>query len=612
MKIERSGYLTQSQERMWLRLNWRELGSTFPAQRDVWDLPEPVPVPVAVQAWEKLVARHEILRTAFVVGPDNRPVQIVFGADGFQLPLSFADETTLKDFAGERPPPLLSGVGTLMPLWQVRIFLHDQKVASISLTVEHLICDATGIDNWQKQFLELCRGEDVPGPTTQPLDRRHKEDKQRQQFQDAALRKTRSVYERAPGLLVPAMVSEVPELRYLLMVSQYKGVVPLVDAICQSHRVSRSTVFMYALGWSLAQYSGRRNILFSSMFVNRLEQDNGIECQMIPAEILLEIDTDNSIGRELRSAHTTALSGYARHRFSASAPFTEAARAASDRGIGTIEPIMYNYTEGSTPLPSGSVAEREYLDTPQEGESWDTEGAPYCNYLDVYQAGSDITVAFDVDIAMFPKSAIREMSRLLPRFLNFLAQPHDTPVRGADTLVPHDFRVSSDCQLVGENWVRIESVQRLLWKSVHVQDAKVAIEEGELVAWLTLSPEGDVFDVHEYLASQLYGHADTMAPNRYVLAGEPERVWRPDHDLPTLVANTRAEKELCEAIRETHGLEVTNMARTYIDLGGDLLRTPALVQTLRRRGFAGLRQEHFLSPFTLRAIAGSLTHGETE
>lgn len=140
----------------------------------------------------------------------------------------------------------------------------------------------------------------------------------------------------------------------------------------------------------------------------------------------------------------------------------------------------------------------------------------------------------------------------------------------------------------------------------------MAIEEGELVAWLTLSPEGDVFDVHEYLASQLYGHADTMAPNRYVLAGEPERVWRPDHDLPTLVANTRAEKELCEAIRETHGLEVTNMARTYIDSGGDLLRTPALVQTLRRRGFAGLRQEHFLSPFTLRAIAGSLTHGETE
>lgn len=596
-RIERSGDLTRSQQRMWLRSTWREIGAPYPALRHTLNFAEPMAVDVVVGAWETLVARHEALRTVFTLGADSRPIQLVFAADGFQLPLSFDDEAGLADYTAERPAVLLSGVGVLTPLWQVRLFLRGEEVSSVCLTIEHIICDGTGVEIWREQFMGLCHGQDVPVPAMQPLDRQAEEEKHRLRFpQDPRRNTAGKLLARSPGLLVPAIMSEVPEERYVLLVKRYPGMVPQVDAICAANRVSRSTVFMYALGWLLARYSGRHSVVFSSVFANRLEKDHSIECQMFPVEVLVEFGADSTIRQELRAAHAAALTGYAQHRLPAqSAPFEDHSRETANRGVGVFTPIMYDYVPDAPP----GIAEIE------ERVEWGSEGEPFGHIFYVYQSDSDFIIGLDSDVVMFPVEVLRRMSEILPRFIDFLAQDGDTPVRAAEVLTPKDFRFSSDCHFIGEDWVRLETVRRLLLESPHVQDAKVTVDDGELNAWLLLGPEGDVHDVHESLLSRLFEHSDAKAPSRYTLSGET-RDWRPRAAPPERAATTRAEIELREAIRETHGHAVTNMAQTYLEAGGDLLRTAALVQALRRRGWSGLRQEHFRSPFTLRAIARSL------
>ncbi|SDT70197.1 condensation domain-containing protein [Actinoplanes derwentensis] len=596
-RIERSGDLTHSQQRMWLRMTWREIGAPYAALRKQVDFAEPIPVDTVVGAWETLVARHEALRTVFTPGADSRPIQLVFAADGFQLPLTFDDESGLADYLSGRPTLLFSGVGVLTPLWQVRLFLRDGQVVSVCLTIEHIIIDGESVENWREQFLGLCHGREVPLPTTQPLDRQADEVLSRSRRRSTV----GELFARSPGLLVPALVSEPPEERYFFLVKQFPGMVPQVDAICAANRVTRSTVFMYALGWLLARHSGRHSVVFSSLFANRLERDHSIECQMFPVEILVDLSADASIRQALRAAHAAALTGFAQHRSSAlSTPFEADARETMNRGVGVFLPIMYDY------IPDVPVG----LDEMDEREEWESEGEPFGHMYYVYQSGPDFVIGLDSDTVMFPVPVIRQFAEVLPRFIAFLAGDGDTRIGGADALLPDDFRFTPDGHLVGQDWVRPETVRRLLLEAPHVRDAKVTVDDGELSAWLTLEPGGDVYDVHESLLSRLFEHSDAKAPSRYVLAGETAREWRPRVALPERAPVTRAEKELCEAIRETHGRVVTNLAQTYLEAGGDLLRTAALVQALRRRGLTGLRPEHFRSPFPLRAVARALRPGE--
>ncbi|GAA1602375.1 condensation domain-containing protein [Actinoplanes couchii] len=593
-RIERSGDLTHSQQRMWLRMTWREIGAPYAALRQRVDFAEPIPVDVVVGAWQTLADRHEALRTVFTVGADSRPMQLVFAADGFQLPVTFDDESGLDDYLARRPTLLFNGVGVLTPLWQVRLFLRDGAVVSVCMTIEHIIIDGEGVENWREQFLALCHGQDAPLPTMQPLDRRAQEERM---ARTSRRDHVGELFARSPGLLVPATGDEIPEARYIFHVKRYPGMVPLVDSICAANRVTRSTVFMYAMGWLLAKYSGRHSVVFSSLFSNRLEKDHSIECQMFPVEMLVEYGAGTTIRQELRAAHVAALTGFAQHRSSVlRVPFEADARETANRGVGVFLPIMFDYIPD---VPPG-------LPEMDEREEWETEGEPFGHLYYVYQSADDIVIGLDSDVVMIPAPVTREIARLLPRIIEFLAGDGDTPVSAADALLPAGFRFSSDCHLVGEDWVRTETVRRLLLEAPHVRDAKVTVEDGELTAQLVLAPEGAVYDVHESLLTRLFAHSDAKAPSRYTFPAEPGREWRPDAGLPEHPPVTRPEKELCEAIRETHGRVVANLAQTYLEAGGDLLRTAALTQALRRRGLTGLRPEHFRSPFTLRAIARAL------
>jgi hypothetical protein len=70
-----------------------------------------------------------------------------------------------------------------------------------------------------------------------------------------------------------------------------------------------------------------------------------------------------------------------------------------------------------------------------------------------------------------------------------------------------------------------------------------------------------------------------------------------------LVPGEELREALCAAIQTTHGHDPRDVALTYTEAGGRILRAPAVVEHMRRHGFTGLRQEHFTIPCTLRATA---------
>lgn len=108
------------------------------------------------------------------------------------------------------------------------------------------------------------------------------------------------------------------------------------------------------------------------------------------------------------------------------------------------------------------------------------------------------------------------------------------------------------------------------------------------------------------MCASLGSHPDVAAPARYVTR-PGARAWTPDGDRPDLPPATAAERDLCDAIAETHGHTVTDVALTYVEAGGRMVLAPALVEVLRNRGLSGLRRPHVNVPFTLRAVARELT-----
>ncbi|WP_328958215.1 condensation domain-containing protein [Kitasatospora purpeofusca] len=624
--VARSGPLTEQQERWWLRLYWREKGDIDNAWSKQWDLPAGISVEAATAALTTLVERHEVLRTGFGLGPDNLPYQLVFEAEGFRLPVAVAELGTLAEYGDEGGiHPLVGGSMYSRPLWSVRLFVEDDEVRVLSLVFEHIILDGSGVRNLKEQFLALCAGTERPLRITHPLDRAAKEHRIPRTPESRA-RYSPDPRALAPRLLVPATVKEeTPEPRFLMSAVRYEGLLPLLDRVGRAHGVSRAMVLMQAIGWLISRYSDIPRVMVVNAIGLRLPMDDSIDLVAKALEIMVDLDEDRTLAESLTAVSAGALRAYTEELRLGIRDQDSRLRLEKERGIGSVRGLYFNYqglSEPDTPEPDAPesngrpVAAVEMTRT----DDWRSGEEPWSYATWIYVDGTTVAVDFDVDVVMLPAGTVHQMSELLPRFVQLVAEQPDAPLAAARALLPPDFARSTEARLVRGTWVHLDTVAGVIAGCPGVLAAEVSEQDDEIVARVSLDGPTCLFDVHEYVLSRLHLEGDLIAPHRYRLAegsasratgpGLPDLAagadWLPGDGTPVLGPTTEPERELVAALRETHGFATVNLALTYAEAGGRAVLAPALVETLRRRGLEGLQLPHFATAHTLRAIARAL------
>jgi hypothetical protein len=599
--------LLAAQERLWLRGYWRTQGELYSASSRRWDLPVGISVRAATRAFETLAERHEILRTAFTIGPDNYPIQIVFDTAGFRLPLSLAPLDTLHAFLEdlEDRGPLLVGVGSPRAPWTVRFFTDGDDVRVVLLIFDNIVSDGTGGKNWLEQFLALCRGDDPPRPSKQPLDRQAEE---ADRFRPDPGRSDPAA--RSPQIALPGAPEAAATSRYLKATVTFDGVLAEIDRICRRGLASRPMVLMYALGWLISRLSGHPHMLCASYLANREAGDSGVDCLMRPVDLLVEIDDNLEFGPALDALATSTLRAYESDVRQGPLPPESRAQTAAERGVAAVVPVYFNFWGDPRPDQAGDV--RDGGVSADRTDQRGSIGRPWCMVVWIYVESPKFAIQFEVDTAMVSDATTDAMCAVLPRLLRFMADEPSARAGSADALLPAGFRPTTQAQLVGPNWVNLRTVERVLRGCPGLTHASVEVADGELVARVTLDGRTQLFDVHEHVLASLQQNLDIAAPTRYVRtdgkrgAAPLVEVWRPASSTPELAPATSAEREVCEAIRETHGHGVNNVALSYVAAGGKLLLAPAVVETLRVRGLEGLHSGFFTSPRTLRSVARAL------
>jgi hypothetical protein len=594
---------------MWTRYYWRRRGEIQPGWSLLWRLPQAATLEQAMDAFAVLTERHEILRTSFVHGADGWPLQVVFDHAGARPPISITSPAGLAESQPRPEHPFLVGIDSDRPLWAARLVVQDGLVSTVHLLCDHLVTDGVGAGNWRDQFLALCRGEDPPPPVTQPLDRVVDEAR--------ALAGQPTDDERpdpaamAPQILAPGRPGELDGPRYLVTSTVFLGLLGVVDRICQAHRVSRANVLMFALGWLLTRYSDCPDLCVSSYIKNRAGQDHGIECQMRVIETTVHFGAGTG-AQELAGIQQETLNSYFDDLRIGPISANRRARTAAERGAGAVVPFLFNF-QGDDRPGDGSEIEAARWSSEQRANPF---GRPWCCTSWIRVSGDELRIDYDVDDAMLPSATVRSFIELLPVLLGHLEQHPDAPLADAEALLPTGFGLRTGARLINGNWLDLDRLAELAGQAPGVLAATAEVADDEPVLLVELPPgvtEQDLFDVHEYLLSLLHWNLEVLAPRVYRPlpgsgwpAGVPESGWRPAEAGIVLPPRTREERELCAAIFETHGVQVQNLALSYLAAGGQIMLSPAVGETLRRQGLQGLWSYHFASPCTLRTAARAL------
>lgn len=601
--IERAGPLNPSQQAHWIRLYWRDLGLPFGTPIHLWLLPEPVSLQTAMKAWRTLVERHEILRTVFMAAPDGRPMQSVYAVDDFRMPVVTQSIDDIEPFCNDRSVPLVTNRAyLLLPPWHARLFVNGDQVHVVGLIADHVVTDGVGMANWEQQFKDLCAGRSHSSPRFQPLDRTDPG--------GGGLKPADEPIFRAPQCAVPGRLTDLAGPRYSVTKVEYHGLVPAVNAAARNYQVTAPAVLMFVFAWLIARYGSQDRVFFMNLYANGQFGDGSIDCRVLPVDILAMIDDAQPLGEAVRAVLEAILSAYSQAGKRGEWQFNYRSVAAEKKGCGAINSTLFAYF----PEPSSGRDEPVVGDVRTTiTESENPDGEPFGTRVLLGTTGSTLSLEWVVDQALFPREAVRELAKAVPTIITRLLEHPELLVGSLNDLSLDVRSPVADCTKVRGDWVRLASVSGVLRDCPGVTRAEAQVVDDELVATVELKPDMVPFDVHEFVLTRLPQHTDILAPHAYrILRGMEVETWRPGEDSEPLTPTSRAERDLAAAITQTHGITVTDLAATYVGAGCSVWLAPAVIEMLRRCGWAGTIPDHFISPFPLRSIARALVRIDEE
>ncbi|MBB3059227.1 non-ribosomal peptide synthetase [Microbulbifer rhizosphaerae] len=239
------------------------------------------------QAWEKVVERHELLRTSFVWQKQKRPLQVVHRR--VELPVEYGDWSNLDpETQDKRLEELLreervSGFDfTRAPLMRVRLFKLAPDTYQFVRSYHHILMDAWCFSIIMMDFLghyrALCRGESLQLPKPRPyrdfirwLEQKNPED--HKTFWHGRLA---DFAEPTPlGIERPGLDAPEPVVDCVHQLSAEQT--GRVQRVAGRLNITLNTLVQGAWALLLSRYSGNSDVLFGVTVAGRPAELAGME-----------------------------------------------------------------------------------------------------------------------------------------------------------------------------------------------------------------------------------------------------------------------------------------------------------------------------------------------
>ncbi|MEV4380195.1 amino acid adenylation domain-containing protein [Streptosporangium sp. NPDC049644] len=420
--------LSDAQRRLWY-VDRLAHGSPLYTVAAAWRLEGAVGVTALQRAVDRLVARHDALRTVFVddaTGPgavvreDLRVVVRVRAVD------PGADPAALVDDATRLPFDLRTG-----PLLRVALFAIAPETHVLLLTAHHIVVDARGLEVLLDE-LALAYGRpgtgeigELPPVTTRPADLvAWQRALARRPETEAALEFWRARLAGAPALVgLPADRPRpaVPDaggavLRWRMPSGPAEGLERLA-------RREGATFFMAALaGWAalLARWSGQDDLVITVPVAgrDRVEDERLVGCLMNLLPIRIDLGGGPSYRTLLGRVRAAVLSALA-HRH---VPFDVLVGQVAPRheGVHPLAQVLFDVEREPSPLGlAGLRATRLEVDT-------GTAKADLS--VTLRRDGRGLTGCLEYDVALFDEATLRPLTEQLETALAAVVADPDLPL----------------------------------------------------------------------------------------------------------------------------------------------------------------------------------------
>lgn len=505
-------------------LRWLRAGASDSTPVLFWRLALPIGVSLHTvgSTLGDLVARHEALRTRFVLDPEPR--QIVDGAgtlvvDVLRVEPELADAPAadLEDLLHERLRARGIDLGA-GPAFRIAVAVRDGLPAAAALLVSHAAVDLASLTVLGHQFTALASGEPVPEPDYQPLDQaRFESTRPCRRRSDAAVTYWTAQLRTAPQAMLPLPPPAEPTAGHLsgFLYSRAGGLA--LATIAARTGLARQAVMMAAVCTVVSARTGTPNwafpVLSHNRFRDRLRDYVGALAQdgLIAFDIS-GADFDVVVGRV--AAAVTAAGTHASY----DETVLRAARdeVAQERGITFGRDFAFNGSlsdvtcDVDAPVDPGELTAA----LPSSRTMW-LPWEPVAETLVCrpVSLGPELVLVLTGDLRHVSRD---ELDLLLQGTERLLVAAACDPLPLTDlTAVTGVKQVCREgWALVDSCWVQVNEVRALVAEALRVPSFVTA----ELVAHMPVSDEVRTPEqAHAACLTKLAGRRNVMTPVRYVL-----------------------------------------------------------------------------------------------
>ncbi|MEO3853820.1 condensation domain-containing protein [Acrocarpospora sp. B8E8] len=628
----RSGPLTWGQRWPWLDHYNR------PEHREFNDFPLRQPIPAGLDtgqvlaALRALVARHEVLRTAFVIGEEGDPVQVVCPVEALEpviLPVTApggeANRRAFRFFTEARRAVDLTHLPVAAAVVTVGGVPHE-----LLLALDHIAVDRWAFGLLCRDLTELLeaaaagRASVLDPAKVQPLDAAaiesgeagERRKRRALEFWDRQLREMpQTLFPEADPLVGAHRAARAAhaELR--------SGAVTLAAALLARRRqVSPVSVLLTASIAALSATTGFTTIPIEIQSANRFRphQAGLVSSEVLPAMAMVRVhpgDTMRSLTQTVAAEMVRGLRyGHCDHMHR----MASFMRIAHERGVCFYALPEYNHFAGQDeqqphPVEPGLAdlekAAAESKVTTEEIDWWDRFR------IQVEADGPRTRVSVFASRRIWTTAQAAAFLELLEELLvSFARAELREPAEDA-----FPFRAIHPPALwIDGCRIDLAEIRRMLLGCAGVRDCMVVLDGDGVLAYVAAgSPQPVPQLLHREVVRRLPGHPAAIAPRRYVIVAAP----------PTDPASTAAwaalpvvaeddgrgpvpdplpdEGPLLSAVLR-HAAPAATPEESYTIAGGEPIRIPAVLTALRREGYQGLDMRDLMTNIPLGELAARL------
>jgi hypothetical protein len=601
------------------------------------DIPAAVSDADARRAIDRLIERHEVLRTTFHSDGEGQPTQAVRPSS--PAPPGIDGQTTGESLEAFDDRPF-----RLTTEWPIRFCTIPGGVTGrqLRVVVAHIAADHAAMEILAEELRELLAAPAeswqsvLPDPAPQPLDlARYEHSEPGRQAKDRALAHWRRELSTVPAGLFP-----IPVLRrdpwFVLAKLRSRAADLALDRIAARCGAPATSVLLAALGSALAVHCGQDVIPLQLTWSSRVSSRTHQMVASIFRDLLVRIDVSGrpTFSAAVGQAEREILRGGRRSGFDVLEYLELEATISVERGTLFRSDSFVNIRLPHVPVgePVTQPTDAGHLDRLLEETDFSVRRQDHTVYkgamwLSVHPDDGRLGIFVSADESVLDTVAIERLLRAVELILVRGAGTADLTFDQIEGLAGGGRQARDErWVLVDHSWVHLDVISRLMLRHPALSSADVFVDdvrgEARLTGYAatadrTLDPAG----LRDFLLSVLEPRHAAMAPHDFVLCRSTDATPRdraewaaleifaagdgrhPRHIPP----DGAAQQALHGAIVRANGLDQVSLAESYVAVGGRCHQVPRVVAALERAGFTGIGPDDFRRPCSLAALARSLT-----